>query len=117
MWPRGVNVDDLGWVQATVRGASAGDRGNVESGLGSQCRPWRGGGVCGDSLAALPTLGYTREHSQGTVRVTGSTMGSSKLSCSTLQVTFWPSTWLEGVKVKKLLTVKVPGRGPGTWLL
>lgn len=76
-----------------------------------------GGGVCGDSLAALPTLGYTREHSQGTVRVTGSTMGSSKLSCSTLQVTFWLSTWLEGVKVKKLLTVKVPGRGPGTWLL
>lgn len=41
-------------------------------------------------------------------------MGSSKLSCSTLQVTFLPSSWLEGVKIKRLMTVNGAGQGPGT---
>ena len=44
-------------------------------------------------------------------------MGSSKLSCSTLQVMFLPSTWLDGVKIKRLMTVTVSGRGPGTWVV
>ena len=74
-------------------------------------------GEGGDSLAAPPALAHTGVHSQGTVRVMGSATGSSKLSCSTLQVTFLPSTWLEGVKVKRLMTVTVPGRGPGSWLV
>lgn len=35
-------------------------------------------------------------HSQGTERVTGRTCGSTRRSCSTMHVTFLPSTWLEG---------------------
>ena len=30
---------------------------------------------------------------------------------------FLPSTWLDGVKIKRLMTVTVPGRGPGTWVV
>lgn len=74
---------------------------------------WGGGG---DSRVAALVLAHIRGHSQGTSRVTGSRTGSSKLSCSTLQVTVLPSAWLEGIKVKRLVTVNVPGRCPGTWL-
>lgn len=34
-----------------------------------------------------------------------------------MQVTFLRFIWLEGIKVKKLVTVNVPGRGPATWLV
>jgi hypothetical protein len=47
-------------------------------------------------------------YSQCKAKVTGSSTGSFKLSCCTLQVTFLPSSWLEGTKVKKLVTVYVP---------
>lgn len=75
------------------------------------------GGGSGSSLAVVPTLAHTWAHSQCTLRVTGSRTGSSKLSCFTVQVTFLRFIWLEGVKIKKLVTVNVPGRGPGTWLV
>lgn len=70
----------------------------------------------GGSLGAGPVLAHTLAHSQSTVSFTGSWTGSLKLSCSTWQVTFLPSSWLEDVRVKRLMTVVVPGRGPGTWL-
>lgn len=65
---------------------------------------------------AVPAFAHIGVHSQGTARVTDSRTASLKLSCSTLQVTFWPSAWLEGVKVKRLMTSNVPGRCPGTRL-
>lgn len=65
----------------------------------------------------VPTLAHTWAHSQSTLRVTGSREGSSKLSCSTVQVTFLPLSWIVGFKVNTLMTVNVPGRVPGTWLL
>lgn len=71
----------------------------------------------GGGLAVVPTLAHTWAHSQSTVRVTGSREGFSKVSCFTVQVTFIPSTWLVGIKVNMLLTLNVPGRVPGTWLL
>lgn len=61
-------------------------------------------------------LAHIWAHSQGTLRVTDSRTGSLKLSCSTLQVTGLPSVWLEGIAIKKLVTVYVPGCCPGTRL-
>lgn len=81
---------------------------------GSQCGRWGGGR---SSLAVVPALAHPWEHSQCILRITGSWTGSSKLSCFTVQVTFFRFIWLEGIKFKKLVTVNVPGRGPGTWLV
>lgn len=68
-------------------------------------------------LEVVSTLVHTRAHSQCTVRFTGSRRGFSKLSCSTVQVTFLPSSWLVSIEVNTLKTVTVPGWGPGTSLL
>lgn len=74
------------------------------------------GGGGGDSGTVVLVLAHIWVHSQGTSRVTDSRTGSSKLSCSTLQVTGLPSVWLEGIAIKKLVTVYVPGCCPGTRL-
>lgn len=68
------------------------------------------------SVGSFDRGGVTPMHSQRTERVTGIRAGSSKLSCSTLQVTVTPSARPEGTKVKRLVTVTVPARVPDTWV-
>lgn len=53
-------------------------------------------------------------HSQRTERITGSSSGSSKLSCSTLHVTLTPSARPTGTMEYRLMTVTVPACSPGS---
>lgn len=54
------------------------------------------GGRHGGAVQAAGEARSHGKHSQRTERVTGSSAGSSRASCSTLQVIWTPSTWLEG---------------------